>query len=349
MRLELMHGIQRFQGKTFKELEDIFSELGKGQNPDTLFITCSDSRIVPSLITQTNPGNLFVIRNVGNIIPPYPMPCSEAAAIEYAVDVLRVRDIVVCGHSGCGAMNGLLDENLKHKLPAVARWLTYAEPVLNQLEEKLITSTNVEPDVKLKAAIEFNILTQIEHLKTYQSVKEKVNRHEITISGWYYEIPTGKIFIYEPHYQKFLPFEKVFTQNIDEKIINLTQNIAMQYLKLQANPKTPTDYLKLMRLFGSLNENIKPIWPAIKEQLAKKIWTDLGFLFTDKSDLKFIELVESTANIKLPKLDSLQKEVSESPGYQRYCRQLLFTPRFFAPNQTISLPTNTVSNNLLSM
>src|SRR5688500_12612524 len=124
---KLVDGIHRFQKDHFVANRELYARLARGQNPETLFITCSDSRVVPSLITQTDPGDLFIIRNAGNIIPPHGTGGDgEAASVEFAVDGLNVKDIVVCGHSLCGAMKGLIDPKIVEKLPNVARWLEHA-------------------------------------------------------------------------------------------------------------------------------------------------------------------------------------------------------------------------------
>ncbi len=349
-----MYGIQQFQGKTFKKLEEVFTQLSQGQNPDTLFITCSDSRIDPNAITRSKPGDLFIQRNVGNIVPPYGVASSEAAAIEYAVEALKVKEIIICGHSQCGAMKGLLTPNLETTLPAVATWLTHARPVLDKIEKQFdVGNTESDPYLKLKATIEYNILTQIEHLKSYPAVMKRLNQQEITIHGWYYEIKTGEIFIYEPNQKQFLPLEDAFSTAFEEKITTLTENIAMQYLQSQAQPKTATDYSKSIHLFNQLYSSIKPIWPAIRDKLVEAIWPELKFMFSDKNDATFIELINNTVNHKLKNLDSLRKEIMGSAGYQDYCHQQLLSSSFFIINSAkspIPVSKNTVlsDNNLSS-
>ena len=125
----LFQGIHQFQKEDFRQLHDLFQELVHGQNPETLFITCSDSRIIPDMLAQTNPGELFVLRNAGNLVPPHGAGSgAEAATIEYAVAQLRVRDIILCGHSKCGAMHGLLEPESLKRLPNVAAWLDLERP-----------------------------------------------------------------------------------------------------------------------------------------------------------------------------------------------------------------------------
>ena len=132
---ELVAGIHRFQRGVFGRQKDLFARLSARQDPDALFITCSDSRIVPTLLTQTAPGDLFILRNAGNIVPPYgPLHGGEAATIEYAIEALGVKDIIVCGHTHCGAMKALLDPAELDLLPATRGWLAYAEATRRVME-----------------------------------------------------------------------------------------------------------------------------------------------------------------------------------------------------------------------
>src|SRR5271170_6615965 len=125
---KLIQGIHRFQETDFLPLQGLFEQLAKGQNPETLFITCSDSRIDPNLLTRSRPGDLFILRNAGNIVPPYGAANGgEAATIELAVASFGVKEIIVCGHSHCGAMTGLLQPDKIAGLPAVSSWLSHAE------------------------------------------------------------------------------------------------------------------------------------------------------------------------------------------------------------------------------
>src|SRR6476660_5591747 len=125
---KLIQGIHRFQERDFQPLQGLFEQLAHGQTPETLFITCSDSRIDPNLLTRSKPGELFILRNAGNIVPPHGAASGgEAATIELAVSALGVKDIIICGHSHCGAMQGLLQPDEVKALPAVSQWLTHAE------------------------------------------------------------------------------------------------------------------------------------------------------------------------------------------------------------------------------
>ncbi len=194
---KLVDGVHQFQEHVFSTRQALFERLAGGQQPMALFITCSDSRIDPCLLTQTQPGELFILRNAGNIVPPYGQgPRGEAATIEYAVCVLKVKDIIVCGHSHCGAMNGLLHPEQLGELPAVRQWLTHAEATARIMKENYQHVPEVVP--RLAAAVEENVLVQLENLRTHPSVAAAVARNELKLHGWVYEFETGQVFGYDP-------------------------------------------------------------------------------------------------------------------------------------------------------
>ncbi len=203
---KLVQGIHHFQNEVFNSQQSLFEGLVEGQSPLALFITCSDSRIDPSLLTQTEPGELFILRNAGNIVPPYgAVEGGEAATIEYAVSVLGVKDIIVCGHSHCGAMGGLLDQSLLEKLPAVRSWLGHAESTHRIIEENYNHIT--EAAARLTATVEENVLVQLEHLRTHPSVAAALGRQSLRLHGWVYKFETGQVFGYDPSEGQFLSIE----------------------------------------------------------------------------------------------------------------------------------------------
>ena len=130
--MTVRHEFERFRAHAYEPLKEHFAALAEAQSPHTLFITCSDSRVDPSLLTQTRPGELFVLRNVGNLVPPFGEDTDSAAVVEYAVRALKVSRVVVCGHSNCGAMNGLVNPEAVAAVPTVARWIEHAAPVRDQ-------------------------------------------------------------------------------------------------------------------------------------------------------------------------------------------------------------------------
>ena len=200
---KLLPGILKFRRKVFPACRERFEELAGGQSPSTLFITCSDSRIVPHLLTQTEPGELFVLRNAGNLVPPYDMEHSgEAATIEYAVKALEVQDIVVCGHSHCGAMTGVLRPELLQDLPAVEKWLVHAEQVRQEiLNERLPVDGDDDP---LTTAIKANILVQLDHLRTYPAVADGESRGTLNLYGCFYRFESGDVNIYDAQSARFV-------------------------------------------------------------------------------------------------------------------------------------------------
>ncbi|MGG6293113.1 carbonic anhydrase [Leptolyngbya sp. AN02str] len=200
----LIEGIRKFQKEFYCTHLDLYKELAKGQNPRVLFITCSDSRIDPSLLTQANPGEIFEIQNAGNIIPPYEATNGgEGATIEYAIDALGIRQIVICGHTHCGAMKGLLNmEKIEDELPLVHAWLKHAEATRRVIQEHY---GHLEGEDKLKAAVAENVLTQIENLRTYPTIHSKLFKGELKIYAWVYDIDTGEVMAYDPEDHSYVP------------------------------------------------------------------------------------------------------------------------------------------------
>jgi carbonic anhydrase len=173
-----------------------------------LFITCSDSRIDPGLLTQTQPGELFILRNAGNLVPAYgAVSGGEAATIEYAIAVLKVRDIIVCGHSHCGAMGGLLDPQEIEGLPAVRTWLNHAEATARIIKENY--GHIVEREARLTATVEENVLVQLENLRTHPAVAAALSRDELKLHGWVYKFETGQVFAYDPQQGQYLSLDRV--------------------------------------------------------------------------------------------------------------------------------------------
>ncbi len=206
----IITGLNEFHSKYFCTHQELFERLSHSQNPEVLFITCSDSRIDPNLLTQTQPGQLFIIRNVGNIIPPYgAINSGEGAAIEYAVHALGVKDIIICGHSNCGAMKGLLQlGNLTEEMPLVYEWLKHHAEATRRLVRE--NYTEYEGEELLKVTIEENILTQIQNLETYPIIRSKLHSGQLYLHAWIYEIETGRVFAYNASLGQFVPLEDLF-------------------------------------------------------------------------------------------------------------------------------------------
>ena len=187
---DIIEGFLKFHSDAFPERADLFKNLATKQNPRTLFISCSDSRLVPELVTQREPGGLFVIRNAGNIVPSYgPEPGGVSASVEYAVTALQITDVVICGHSDCGAMSAIANCTCMDHMPAVGIWLKYADSarVVNESIHHLSDSDRIESMVRE------NVIAQIENIKTHPSVRLAIREGRLALHGWVYDIETGRM------------------------------------------------------------------------------------------------------------------------------------------------------------
>ncbi len=207
----LIEGNDLFKKSYYKAHEKEFLELAeKGQHPKALFIGCSDSRVIPNLITRSDPGELFVVRNVGNFVAPF-SPSedfhSTASAIEYAVSVLEVKNIIVCGHTKCGAIEALYHhDNLDNpNLIHTKKWLTLGDAPKKQA--KLALGKDADKNQLVRLTEKLSVISQIENLLTYPAVKEKVAHGEIMLHGWMYDIVTGDIEYYNPESMQFESIE----------------------------------------------------------------------------------------------------------------------------------------------
>ena len=200
---KLVDGVHTFHSEYFAKHRGLFRRLAqRGQSPETIFITCSDSRVVPNLITSTEPGDLFIVRNVGNVVPDVRNPGGTAAAIEYAVEVLGVTNIVVCGHTHCGAINAILNPETMDRLPFVRRWLAQGERVRKIVAERY---AHLDEDGRMLAAVEENVLVQLENLRAFPNIAERLERGALTIAGWVYELASGDVFEFDPRAGQFAP------------------------------------------------------------------------------------------------------------------------------------------------
>jgi carbonic anhydrase len=208
---QLVAGVHNFQGNVFRTQQELFQRLAKGQNPETLFITCSDSRIDPNLITQTEPGDLFVLRNAGNIIPAYSGTAGgEIASIEFAIAGLGVKQIVVCGHSHCGAIKGLLSPEQLEDMPAVRDWLKHAEATRRIVKSKY---KDKKKEDLYEIAAEENVLTQLENLQTHPAVAVALSQGALSLHAWMYEIESGEVYGYDTTVGQFIPLGQLRSQS----------------------------------------------------------------------------------------------------------------------------------------
>jgi len=201
----LLAGLIRFRTQDYEEHKNLFCRLKRHQEPHTLFITCSDSRVVPQLITKSLPGELFVLRNIANIVPKYKEPheyvattSATTSAIEYAVKILKVKSIIICGHSNCGGCTAIhYPEEVLDKIPATKKWLEIAENVKARVEEEMrVNGKTKDLEYREWLTEQMNIVEQIKHLLTYPYVVEALNKKELEIIGMYYTIETGEVFIF---------------------------------------------------------------------------------------------------------------------------------------------------------
>jgi carbonic anhydrase len=192
---KFLGGVSRFQKDVYPQHQDLFEKLALGQRPEALFITCADSRIDPCLLTQTKPGELFICRVIGNIVPPYPDAVGGVSAtIEYAVGVLRVPEVIVCGHTDCGVMRGALNPEALGAFPNVTAWLSYAN----------VEHREPEPSAQfLLGLTEQNVVAQMKNLRSHPTVADRLERGGLSLHGWVYHIGSGTVTAYNEESGQF--------------------------------------------------------------------------------------------------------------------------------------------------
>jgi carbonic anhydrase len=199
----LIDGHKKFLAEVFPARRSQFHLLAEMQAPEWLFITCSDSRVLPDLFLGTGPGDLFITRNAGNVVPITSQDVDGVTAtIEYAVEVLKVPHAILCGHSDCGAMKAALDRTGLESLPKASRWLHHVEVAFSHRQP-------LNPDdgasAELASLIRGNVVAQFLNLKAQPSVARAVREGRLTVHGWYYDILTGRIEEYDEQMRRFLP------------------------------------------------------------------------------------------------------------------------------------------------
>lgn len=208
----LINGAVKFMEEDFKAHEKLFESLKHRQNPHTLFIGCSDSRVIPNLITNTGPGELFVIRNIANIIPPYRVGSDYLAttsAIEYAINTLHIKNIVVCGHSNCGGCNALYcDEEILAKTPNVKKWLA----ILESIKKDVLLFAKEDLAMRAWLTEKLNLVNSSQNILSYPGVKEALDDGKLELHAWYYIIETGEIYEYDFKKKIFILIQNRKTQ-----------------------------------------------------------------------------------------------------------------------------------------
>jgi carbonic anhydrase len=211
-------GVVRFQNEVFPEKRALFEQLSKGQSPEALFITCSDSRIETAMLTQTEPGDLFICRNAGNIVPPHTSQTGGmTASIEFAMAVLKVPHIVVCGHTECGAMKGAINIDGLDGLPHVRQWLGYAKAAVDVVAQLGKDKSEAE---RMTMLLEQNVMLQLQHLRTHPSVAARLASGEVTLHGWVYDIKTGGVTALDEQQGRFVPVPERYAAEVAEQLAN---------------------------------------------------------------------------------------------------------------------------------
>jgi carbonic anhydrase len=202
---KLIQGIAEYRRTTQQSYREAVGKLAV-QAPDALFIACSDSRVVPNTFASNNPGDLFVLRNVGNLVPP----CGsrgqavgdegEAAAIEFAILNLNVTDIIVCGHSDCGAMRALINDRENVEAPNLRSWLRHGDAAIERLKAGVVLDSTFNQQNQLS---QLNVLVQIENILSYPEVKKRVEQGRLSVHGWWFDISKADVYAYNPEFKKF--------------------------------------------------------------------------------------------------------------------------------------------------
>lgn len=211
-------GVIRFQSEVYPEKKELFEHLSLGQSPEALFIACSDARVETAMITQTEPGELFICRNAGNIVPPHTTYTGGmTASIEYAVRVLNVPHIVICGHTECGAMKGAMNPETVSELPHVKEWLAFSSAAVDITKE---LGKEKDDKEKMRLLTEQNVILQLQHLKTHPSVAARLARKDLQLHGWVYDIKTGDVCAYDDDAEKFIPVNEKYASEIANIMTN---------------------------------------------------------------------------------------------------------------------------------
>jgi carbonic anhydrase len=196
-------GVVRFQQEVFPQKRELFEKLSLGQSPEALFITCSDSRIETAMITQTDPGELFICRNAGNIVPPHTTNTGGmTASIEFAIGALKIPHIVICGHTECGAMKGAMNPEGLDALPHVKEWLGYSKAAVDIVSE---LGEGLDDNARMNMLLEQNVILQLQHLRTHPTVATALAKGTLVLHGWVYDIKTGDVNAYDEASGKFVP------------------------------------------------------------------------------------------------------------------------------------------------
>jgi len=213
----IFEGLSLFQRIAFPRHKELFERLAGNQTPQAVFVTCSDSRVVPNLLVQAEPGDLFIIRNAGNIVPPAGSAYGgTTASLEYAIVALGIRDVIVCGHSNCGAMKGVLRPESLEGMPAVRQWVSYAENARRAVAE---AHPGAGDDEVLDRLVDYNVIEQVRNILTFPFVRPLVEKGELELYGWVYDIATGRVKGLDAGGRRFVPLGRDEKGSPDERRI----------------------------------------------------------------------------------------------------------------------------------
>ncbi len=209
-------GVVKFQNEVYPQKKELFEKLSTGQSPEALFITCSDSRIETAMITQTDPGELFICRNAGNIVPPHTNHTGGmTASIEFAVSALKVPHIVICGHTECGAMKGAMNTDGLDALPHVKEWLSYSRAAVQIVNE---LGRDKPESERMKMLLQQNVILQLTHLKTHPSVAAAMAKGELKLHGWVYDIRSGDVEAYDEQRNAFVDVADRYASEVARRL-----------------------------------------------------------------------------------------------------------------------------------
>ena len=209
-------GVVKFQSEVYPGKQELFEQLSQGQSPEALFITCSDSRIETAMITQTEPGELFLCRNAGNIVPPHTSHTGGmTASIEFAVAALNVPHIVVCGHTECGAMKGAMNPEGLDSLPHVREWLGYSKAAVDVVNE---LGKNADDKSRMQMLLEQNVILQLQHLRTHPTVAVRLAKGDLELHGWVYDIKSGEVEAYNESTNDFETVANKYASEVAEHL-----------------------------------------------------------------------------------------------------------------------------------
>lgn len=286
MPLRVMLSAEQYHLQQSPSMATRHQELSKGQNPEILWVGCSDSRAPADVFTGMGPGELFMVRNIGNMVPRYTAPSSsEKAAITYAFKKFNIRDVVVCAHSTCGAMEGLLTIGIEEKEPDIGPWLiNHAGDVLNE-----IAPANKPSAKDIIHATQLNVIKQLENFRTYPFVAEKIEKGELRLHGWIYDIPTGMISqAYDAATNQFIPFPVALQNAIVARRDQIVSVFATQHLQKHNDLEQPS---------------MASIFPHIKDQVIASLWEEIGKRYENQEDPKFLSLINAIpAECSLPQI-----------------------------------------------